>query len=554
MPDTTFSLDIPSFTQSVVVSILFGAICFTYWQYRTGARRRRLIREHGCLPLKRNPGLNHWSDYVFGWRNFWENLAANKNHKLLDLIHRRNQQYGTIYSLKVASMSIVSTTEPEILKTVLATNFKDWNLPDVRKAAFNPLLGKGIFTTDGAEWQHSRDLLRPNFVRNQVADLATFERHIQKLIKAIPRDGSTADLQELFFRLTIDSATEFLFGESTHSLDPRSSSASAARFASAYNNSQDAVGESARLGMWLRWLLDKRGVKDDIKYTHTFVDRYVRLGLEHRQRNEQDAEVKALEEKGEERYVFLHELVKAIDNPIRLRSELLNILLAGRDTTASLLSNVFFTLSHRPDIWTKLRAEIAFLGHSPPTYAQLKELKYLRWVLNECKPIPPFLFSNSLANTAALRLYPVVPSNTRQALVDTVLPLGGGPQGTSPLLIPAGTLLSWSVYAMHRRPSLFGPDAETFRPERWDRLKTGWEYLPFNGGPRICIGQQFALTEASYTTVRLMQEFAGIENRSVGKDNSAARGVWEENLTITCVCRETRVALTPAMATGEAKA
>ncbi|KAI4209997.1 MAG: hypothetical protein LQ351_007104 [Letrouitia transgressa] len=535
MPDTTFSLGFPSFTQSIAVPILFGAIYLAYWQYRTGARRRRLIREHGCLPLKRSPGLNHWSDYIFGWRNFWENLAANKNHELLNLIHRRNQKYGTVYSLKVANMSIVSTTEPEILKTVLATNFKDWNLPDVRKAAFNPLLGKGIFTTDGAEWQHSRDLLRPNFVRNQVADLATFERHIQKLIMAIPRDGSTTDLQELFFRLTIDSATEFLFGESTHSLDPQSSSASAARFAAAYNNSQDAVGEAARLGNWLRWLLEKRGVKDDIKYTHEFVDRYVRLGLEHRRRNEQDIEAKAPEEKGEGRYVFLHELVKAIDDPVRLRSELLNILLAGRDTTASLLSNVFFTLSHRPDIWTKLRAEIAFLGHSPPTYAQLKELKYLRWVLNE-----------------SLRLYPVVPSNTRQALVDTVLPLGGGPQGTSPLLIPAGTLLSWSVYAMHRRPSLFGPDAETFRPERWDRLKTGWEYLPFNGGPRICIGQQFALTEASYTTVRLLQEFAGIENRSVGKDNKAARGGWEENLTITCVCRETRVALTPARAAGEA--
>ncbi|KAL9607967.1 MAG: hypothetical protein Q9167_007164 [Letrouitia subvulpina] len=536
MSNTKFSLDIPSFTQSVVVSILFYAIYF-FWQFRAGARRRHLIREHGCLPLKRNPGLNHWSDYIFGWRNFWENLAANNNHKLLDLIHRRNQQYGTIYSLKVANMSIVSTTEPEILKTVLATNFKDWNLPDVRKAAFDPLLGKGIFTTDGAEWQHSRDLLRPNFVRNQVADLATFERHIQKLIKAIPRDGSTADLQELFFRLTIDSATEFLFGESTHSLDPRSSSASAARFASAYNNSQHAVGESARLGTWLRWLRNNRSIEDDIKYAHEFVDRYVRLGLEHRRRNEQDVEAKAVEEKEEGRYVFLHELVKTIDDPVRLRSELLNILLAGRDTTASLLSNVFFTLSHRPDIWAKLRAEIAFLGHNPPTYAQLKELKYLRWVLNE-----------------SLRLYPVVPSNTRQALVDTVLPLGGGPHGTSPLLIPAGTLLSWSVYAMHRRPSFFGPDAETFRPERWDRLKTGWEYLPFNGGPRICIGQQFALTEASYTTVRLLQEFSGIENRSVGKDNPAARGAWEENLTITCVCRETKVALTPATAAAEAKA
>jgi cytochrome P450 len=69
---------------------------------------------------------------------------------------------------------------------------------------------------------------------------------------------------------------------------------------------------------------------------------------------------------------------------------------------------------------------------------------------------------------------------------------------------------------MHRRKDIYGPDALEFRPERWapeEGLRPGWGYLPFNGGPRICVGQQFALTEASYTIVRLLQEFKDMEDR-----------------------------------------
>lgn len=113
----------------------------------------------------------------------------------------------------------------------------------------------------------------------------------------------------------------------------------------------------------------------------------------------------------------------------------------------------------------------------------------------------------------ALRLYPVVPINVRMASKDTHLPLGGGPDGKSPLHVHKGEDIMYSVYTMHRLPETFGPDAEEFRPERWEKTRPGWGYLPFNGGPRICIGQQFALTEAAYTIVRILQEFETIESR-----------------------------------------
>ena len=90
----------------------------------------------------------------------------------------------------------------------------------------------------------------------------------------------------------------------------------------------------------------------------------------------------------------------------------------------------------------------------------------------------------------ALRLHPLVPGNARMAVTDTVIPVGGGPDGKSPVFVAKGKLVRWSLYAMHRRKDIYGADAEDFMPERWEKLRPGWEYLPFNGGPRICLGRK----------------------------------------------------------------
>ena len=499
MPAASSSIELPKLSHILVISTVFYAFYYISWQLTVGAGRRRMIREHGCEPIKDHAELEHWSDFIFGFKLLRENIAATKAGRFLDNGYRRSLRFGNTHKLRVANIKIASTIEPENVKTILATQFKGWKIPDRRRQAFAPLLGKGIFTSDGADWQHSRELLRPNFARSQVADLDTFEDHVGHLIQAIPRDGSTIDLQPLFFRLTIDSATEFLFGQSTNSLSPETSTKSARRFAEAFQNSQDAAGQAIRVGAIITRLTQKASVKEDIKYAHDFVDHYVRLGLA-RRRKSMKAMAKADAEKGEAesgRYVFLDELVKSIDDPIRLRSEILNILLAGRDTTASLLSNVWFILAKRPDVWSNLRSEVDALSGERPTYEDIKDMKYLRAVLNEGNsnsplftPSIPIIHSHLFLPPTALRLYPVVPNNARMAIHDTVLPVGGGPDGKSPFFVPAGSLVGWSAYAMHRRKDFFGEDAEEFRPERWEKLRPGWEYLPFNGGPRICIGRE----------------------------------------------------------------
>ena len=120
--------------------------------------------------------------------------------------------------------------------------------------------------------------------------------------------------------------------------------------------------------------------------------------------------------------------------------------------------------------------------------------------------------------------------NNRTAVRATTLPIGGGPEGTSPILVPAGSLVGWHTYALHRRRDTFGPDADEFRPERWELLRPGWAFLPFHGGPRTCLGQQLALTEAAYTTVRLLQAFERVEAK--GKEP------WRECLTLTCAPKD----------------
>lgn len=370
-------LEIPSWSRTIFGCLLLYTVYYVRWQLTVGAARRRLIKQHGCKPIAPRPGLNNFPHSLFGWGVFRNQATVYKAHKLLETSRNRFKQNNThTLNLRILHVNLVMTIDPENLKAMMATNFKDFNLADNRKATFIPLFGRGIFTTDGPAWHQSRELLRPNFVRAQVADLEAFEVHVKHLMDAIPRDGSTVDMQELFFRLTMDSATEFLFGESTNCLAPGTSTESSSRFAVAFNRSQERIGRATR-APWGSLLFGSE-FKADVKFVHEFVDRYVQRGLEYRRNHD-------LEKSGGERYVFLHELVKRTDDPVRIRSELLNVLLAGRDTTASLLSNVFFMLARTPSVWAKLRVEVDSLNGKLPSYEQIKDMKYLRAVLNECK-------------------------------------------------------------------------------------------------------------------------------------------------------------------------
>lgn len=227
----------------------------------------------------------------------------------------------------------------------------------------------------------------------------------------------------------------------------------------------------------LYWLHNPKEFREDNKIVNEFVQRIVDRTL---QKEPQDS--KTEKGQGKEKYVFLEALTEQTRDRDELRAQTLNILLAGRDTTASLLSWLFHQLLRNPAIFAKLRETVidTFGTYENPqeiSFATLKGCQYLQYCLNE-----------------TLRLWTVVPGNGRRANKDTWLPRGGGPDGQSPVFVGKDVEVNYAIHVMHRRKDLWGEDATEFKPERFAGRKSGWEYLPFNGGPRICIGQQFALT------------------------------------------------------------
>lgn len=214
-------------------------------------------------------------------------------------------------------------------------------------------------------------MIRPNFTRAQVADLNTFENHIQTLLTKIP-EGQTVDLQPLFFRLTLDSSTEFLMGESVHSLS-RGDLPPMEDFGYLFDYAQNGLAKRSRLGP-LYWTHRDSTFDYACNFCHTVVDKFVTRALELKHG--------ASKEKGEN-YVFLNELAMRIEDPIALRDEAMNIMIAGRDTTASLLSNLFVALAKNPEIWKRLHAEVQELNGQKPDYETLRNMKYLRNSLNE---------------------------------------------------------------------------------------------------------------------------------------------------------------------------
>lgn len=123
------------------------------------------------------------------------------------------------------------------------------------------------------------------------------------------------------------------------------------------------------------------------------------------------------------------------------------------------------------------------------TFENLKRCQYLQMVINE-----------------VLRLNPAVPIDSRVAIRDNTLLRGGGQYQSEPVCVPKGTVIFYSIHVMHRLEKFWSSDRKEFKPERWlDNTLHTWDFVPFNGGPLICLGQQFALTEASVTLVHILR-------------------------------------------------
>ncbi|KAE8151466.1 cytochrome P450 [Aspergillus avenaceus] len=451
--------------------------------------RKARIRGCGKVPVypgKDPLGIHNAKQALDAFHNkVWPALEEDR----VRIISEQENRYVSTYLLRNLGRNHIVTNDPKNIQAMLATQFKEFELGEGRIRGVHQLLGSGIFATDGEEWAHSRSMLRPHFTREHIANLALQERHVQNAMRQLPvaSDNWTGevDIQTLFFRFTIDLSTEFLFGHSINSqLEEHS-------FATHFEQAQNLAAQRI-LYEDLAFLLDTKANAHATQQVHAFVDTFVHSALHHPQPTKQ--------------HTFLDALATSTTDPLTLRYQLLSVLLAGRDTTASVLSYTVHLLARHPSVFQKLRSTVlsSFGTYAHPhdiTFASLKSCKYLQAVLNESQ-----------------RLYPVIPVNRRCATKDTTLPRGGGPDGLSPIFLPKGQSVIFLPHVLHRRADIWGADTAHFNPDRWDAHKHGWEFIPFGGGPRICIGQQFALTEAAYVLVRLLQRFDAIEDVFPGRE------------------------------------
>ena len=328
---------------------------------------------HSCL----DPPALPQRERIIGLDLLKAGAAAVKAKNSLECAVRRIESTANTFSNTIVGLNIITTIDPANIQCILAQRFTDYDLGG-RIYAWGPLVGKGVFTSDGPEWAHRRAMIRPNFTKQQVVSLGMFEKHFGHLMALLPRDGSTIDLQKLFFSMTLDSATEFLFGQSVGAQGAGHGS-EADRFQRAFDFAQHQMPDRNRLGIMNR-LIPSAKFNAACKVVHAWADRYVEQWPRKR---ESEKSLKPTSENS--KYVCLEQIADQVQDSRQLRDEMLNVLLAGRDTTAGLLSNTFHVLSRHPDVWKKLRAEVNTLEGRLPTYEHLKSLKYLKCVLNEGK-------------------------------------------------------------------------------------------------------------------------------------------------------------------------
>ena len=270
-------------------------------------------------------------------------------------------------------------------------------------------------------------------------------------------------------------------------------------FANSFARIQHLQSFIARVGLFKNVLPTKREIRKHVAVVDAFVNPYIDEALA---LSQDELEKRTKTEQG---YTFLHAIAAYTRDRKVLRDQLVNVLLAGRDTTACTLSWLFWELARNPQIVADLRQEIQErVGFNrAPSYDDLKNMKMLQHTMNE-----------------TLRLYPVVPFNVRVALKDTTIPRGGGPNGDLPVSMPKDTPFAYSTHYMQLTPEIYPPVSadfpppDVFAPRRWEKwTPKNWTYIPFNGGPRICVGQNFALSEMGYTVVRILQHFSKIESR-----------------------------------------
>lgn len=390
---------------------------------------------------------------------------------LLDLY----RNYGDVVRTRFFHWETYFVTHPDGIQHVLQGNHRNYSKRFIEYEKLQWIVGNGLLTSDGDFWLRQRRLIQPAFHRRRIAGFAAMMRDFTREMLAEwdkKEDGTAIDLDKEMMALTLRIVSQALF-----SFDSRRE---AEKVDEAFSFANEYVGVDASrpfANLWRRVPTPRnRRFEESIATLDAIVHRII---AERRQNPAAEEDLLGMLMAARD-----EETGKGMTDE-QVRDEVMTLLLAGHETTANALTWTFYLLSQHPDAAAKLHEEIdAVLGKRPFTLDDLPNLTYTKIVIEE-----------------SMRLYPPAYSIGRVA---------DGDDAIMGYRIPAGTPVFMSSYVTHRRPD-FWQEPERFDPERFTPERSEgrhrFAYFPFGGGPRLCIGENFALMEAQILLATIAQRY-----------------------------------------------
>jgi len=388
----------------------------------------------------------------------------------LKFLMKAAADYGPIVHFMLGPQHTVLVNDPEHIDGILVAH--DWNFVKGRGLQrASRVLGRGLLTSEGNFHRRQRRLAQPAFHKQRIAGYAAVMTEYAARTRDRWKDGETLDVAQEMMRLTLAIVAKTLFDA-------------------------DVESEAAEIGQALTEILKifetfSSPLTDILDKLPTPGNRRVTRA---RQRLDETI-YRIIEERrqsGADRGDLLSMLLLAQDeegsggmSDEQLRDELMTLFLAGHETTANALAWTWYLLSQNPEAESRLHAELdRVLDGKLPSVEDVPRLDYVERVLTE-----------------SMRCYPPVWVMGRRAL---------GSYKVGEYTIPAGSIVLMSQYLMHHN-ELYYPEPFKFDPERWlpeaRAARPKYSYFPFGGGPRLCIGEQFAWMEGILIIATLGQRW-----------------------------------------------
>ncbi|WZY77396.1 hypothetical protein YC2023_023780 [Brassica napus] len=463
-------------------TMLLVAIAAAYWLWFK--RISRWLKGPRVWPILGSlPGLIEQRDRMHDW--ITENLRA----------------CGGTYQTCICAVPFLAkkqglvtvTCDPKNIEHMLKTRFDNYPKGPAWQAVFHDFLGQGIFNADGDTWLFQRKTAALEFTTRTLRQ--AMGRWVNRGIKlrfcpileTAQIKCEPVDLQDLVLRLTFDNICGLAFGKDTRTCAPGLPENG---FASAFDRATEASLQRFILPEFL-WKLKKwlgLGLEVSLNRSLGEIDGYLDAAI-----NTRKQELLSQQESGVQGHDdLLSRFMKKKDQKGQsysegfLRHVALNFILAGRDTSSVALSWFFWLVTTHPTVEDKIVREICSVlietrgtdvsswTEEPLGFDEVDRLVYLKAALSE-----------------TLRLYPSVPEDSKHVVNDDILPDG--------TFVPAGSSVTYSIYAAGRMKTTWGEDCLEFKPERWISPDDGkfvnhdqYRFVAFNAGPRICLGKDLA--------------------------------------------------------------